>query len=167
MSQIAYDAEEYCPSCGSWVEPSEYNSETGFCITCSPVSLTPECVRCGGAMKDASRTTCHTCRQELWLERYSDELEYFIVVKGYSLTMARVTVTKMIRPVCQCCGKQIKGGTPGESLFCKSNRKCHSMYGKYRRLLSKGLTNEEALATLKDPQPKGGTLKFYQVKTEP
>jgi len=142
-------AEEFCPSCGNWYPLREFDAETGWCVGCSPVSASPQCYRCGTVLKDTSRTTCHTCRQELWLERHSDELEFLIVAKGYSLTAARIMVTQMMRPICQCCGKPIKGGTRGESLFCKSNKVCHSMYGRYRRLLAKGLTPVLALEQVK------------------
>lgn len=140
--------EEFCTSCGDWFSADEFNYETGWCVECSPVSVVPTCSRCGTVLKDLRRTTCHHCRQEHWLEQHADELEFLITVKGYSLTQARVTIIKLVRPICQCCKKPIKGGTPGESLFCKSNKACHSMYGKYRRLLSKGLTKDEALAIL-------------------
>ena len=151
------DNEQYCPSCGNWVTSDEFNGETGWCIECSPVS--PLCANCGVVLRDQTRTMCHACRTELWLERHSDDLELLIVTKSYSVTQARIAVTKMVRPICHCCGKPIKGGTPGESMFCKSNKKCHSMYGRYRRLLKRGLTIEAALATLKGhPKQQGGTV---------
>lgn len=92
---------------------------------------------------------CKSCREEIWLIKHGDEVEYLMVTKGYTVTQARVAVTEMIRPICQCCGHVIKFGTPGETLFCKSNRTCHSVYNKYKRLVKKGATPGAALAQLR------------------
>jgi len=76
-----------------------------------------------------------------------------MLVKGYTLWQAKITITKMVRPICQACGKPIKGGREGD-LFHKGNknRKCHSAYAKFVRFRKSGLTNAEALARLHSPR---------------
>jgi hypothetical protein len=92
---------------------------------------------------------CPICRREQWYEQHADELEFLIVAKGYTLNIARTQLTKMLRPICRACGKPIKGGTPGGTLFCKRNNQCHRQYLKYRRLLKQGLTISQALSIIK------------------
>ena len=93
---------------------------------------------------------CHNCRQERWLEKYLDELEYLVVAKGYTVHQARMAIIKMIRPICQACSKPIKGGREG-ALFHKGNenKSCHAAYARFTRLRRSGLTVEEALARIK------------------
>ena len=96
---------------------------------------------------------CHNCRQERWLERYMDELEYLVVAKGYSIHQARMIIVKMVRPICHACNKPIKGGREG-ALFHKSNehKACHAAYARYMRLRRSGLTQAEALDRVKRPK---------------
>lgn len=140
--------DNYCPNCGDWYFDSEFNHDEGWCNSCLN-SRRQVCTRCSQPT-DGYRTTCQACRLEMWYEKYADEVELLIVTKGYSVSLARQVVSNMVRPICQCCKKPIKGGTPGESLFCKSNKKCHSMYNRYRRLLRKGKSPIEALREVTD-----------------
>jgi hypothetical protein len=86
--------EEYCPSCGGWVSYLHFDHESGWCKQC--VGLNDDqarCTRCGTVLPaNHGRSTCHTCRQERWLERYMDELEYLVVAKGYSVHQARMAI---------------------------------------------------------------------------
>jgi hypothetical protein len=79
-----------------------------------------------------------------------DELEYLIVAKGMSVHQARMTIVKMVRPICHACNKPIKGGREG-ALFHKSNdyKSCHAAYGRYVRLRKSGLTERDALDRIK------------------
>lgn len=73
-----------------------------------------------------------------------------MVTKGYSLSHAKLTIVKMVRPICQHCRKPIKGGREGD-LFHKGqdNKACHAAYSKFKRLQKQGLTLLEALDTLR------------------
>lgn len=93
---------------------------------------------------------CHTCRQEQWYTKHGDELEFLIVAKGYTLSQARLTITKMIRPICQACNRPIKGGKEG-ALFHQSaeHKRCRQAYSRYKNLRRQGLTADVALATIR------------------
>lgn len=136
--------EEYCPNCGSWVFFTHFNTATGWCTDCSPLPIPEQsCTTCGG-VSEGGRNTCRACRREEWLERHIDEIELFVVTKGYSISYARQLVAKLNQPLCYGCGKPIKGGSY-KSLFCKLDKRCHSMYNKYKRLLRTGKSQAEAL----------------------
>jgi hypothetical protein len=154
---LAQELDEYCPSCGEWVNYLSFSYEEGWCHACVGSSeVRPTCRRCGDVLPDGhGRTTCPTCRLELWYIKYEDEVEYLMVAKGYTLGQAKLAIVKMVRPICQECGKPIKGGREGD-LFHKgnNNRKCHSAYLKFARLRRSGLTNEAALAMLHE-RPRG------------
>jgi hypothetical protein len=143
-------ADEFCTNCGGWYSSVEFNYDTGWCVQCSlAVDPQPRCSVCGTVLVDVSRTTCHTCRQEHWYVVYADELEFVMLVKGYSLYQAKIHIARINRPICQCCRKPIKGAAPG-ALFCKQNKACHRMYGRYRRLIQQGLSQIEALDRVRD-----------------
>ena len=139
-------SEEYCPNCGGWFDSLEYNYDVGWCNACSQqIDRRPKCSHCGVALQPHhQRSMCRTCRQEQWYTTHADELEFFMVVKGYSLYQARQHIARITRPVCQSCRKPIKGAAPS-ALFCKQNKQCRSHYGKFRRLLKQGLSRVEAL----------------------
>jgi len=88
---------------------------------------------------------CKSCSQEAWYEKHGDELEYLMVTKGYT----------------------VKWGTPGETLFCKSNKRCHSAYNKYRRLIRKGATPSAAMKQLRGKEEREVTYsgRFIAVST--
>lgn len=140
--------EEYCPSCGEWVSYLNFDHKSGWCHQC--VGLNDDharCTRCGTVLPaNHGRSTCHACRQERWLEKYMDELEYLVVAKGYSVHGARMAIIQMVRPICRACNKPIKGGREG-ALFHKSNenKSCHAAYARYVRLRKSGLTEAQAL----------------------
>lgn len=150
---IAESLDEFCTSCGEWVSMLMFDYETGWCVGCSRSDDSqPRCSRCGGVLEPShGRTTCHSCRQELWLLAHGDDLEFLIVVKGYSVSYAREVIVKMTRPICQWCRRPIKGAHSG-AMFHKGNnyKACRSASLKFKRLLNKGLTIEEALATLRE-----------------
>ena len=110
---------------------------------------------------------CKSCSQEAWYEKHGDELEYLMVTKGYTVAQARAVIQKMVRPICNCCGSVIKWGTPGETLFCKSNKRCHSAYNKYRRLIRKGATPSAAMKQLRGKEEREVTYsgRFIAVST--
>ena len=151
MTAIAVDElHEFCANCGEWVSYLHFDHSVGWCSECTQDSDSrPRCRLCGVVLASAHRTTCHTCRQEAWFVLHSDELEYLMIVKGYSLSHARVVISKMVRPICHHCGKPISGAHNG-ALFCKSKKPCHTAYRRYNRLIKEqGLTPIEALAILK------------------
>ncbi len=142
--------EEYCPNCGSWVVYLHFNYTSGWCNDCSPHE--PQCIHCGGVLQSTHRTTCSSCRQELWLARHADEIEFLVVCKGYTVAQAKIQIAKMIRPICQACFKPILGGKDG-ALFHKNKPKCHSAYVRYKKLVKQGnLTTLDALAMIRDGQ---------------
>lgn len=140
--------EEYCPSCGGWVSYLHFDHESGWCRQCvGSNDDQARCTRCGSVLPvNHGRSTCHNCRQERWLERYMDDLEYLVVAKGYSVHQARMAIVKMVRPICHACHRPIKGGREG-ALFHKSNenKSCHAAYARYVRLVKSGLTQAQAL----------------------
>lgn len=149
-SVLTAPEEEYCPNCGSWVVYLNFNYEVGWCTDCTQDTFPqPRCIHCGTVLENTHRTTCRTCRQELWLERHADELEYLVVCKGYTVAQAKVQIAKMIRPICQHCGKPIVGAKDG-ALFHRSKPKCHQAYGRYKKLLKQGLTPLDALARIRE-----------------
>jgi hypothetical protein len=142
-------SDEFCPNCGQWVSATTFNFNEGFCLTCSKTLASRES-RCTICRRTVShRTMCKACSLETWYIRHGDEVEYLVVTKGYTVAQARQTIQKMIRPICNCCGSVIRWGTPGETLFCKSNKQCHSARNRYNRLISKGATPSEALAQIR------------------
>ena len=155
MSAIPETAEEYCPSCGFWVSYLNFDYDTGWCRPCTgSTNLQPQCTQCGTVLQEGhGRTTCPSCRQENWLAKHADEIEYLVVVKGYTVSYARQLLIELSRPICQCCGKPIKGaaavGRWGETLFCRKTKACRSAYPRYRKLLSQNLTTEQALAIIR------------------
>ena len=148
------DLEEFCTSCGGWVSYLHFNYDTGWCIDCSgSIDHRAKCIHCGNVLigSDLYRTTCHTCRQELWLEKHGDTIELLMIVRGYSFAQARETVTEQARPICQACNKPIKGAKDG-ALFHKRNENntaCHAAYLKFKVLTKSGLTITEALAIIR------------------
>jgi hypothetical protein len=95
-------------------------------------------------MFESGRSTCRACRREDWLVRYADEIELLVVTKGYTVARARDYLSRSTHPLCYNCGKPIKGGSH-KSLFCKLDKRCHSMYNRYRRLVRSGMTEIQAL----------------------
>jgi len=148
--QVATHVDEFCPSCGEWVLYLRFNHAVGFCDSCyQATDDRPRCRICGNVLKSVHRTTCHVCRREAWYVLHSDELEYLMVVKGYSLSHAKITIAKMVRPICKWCNKPIAGAHNG-ALFCRSKKPCHSAYRRYIRMIKQeGLTSEEAFARLR------------------
>lgn len=143
-------SDEYCPSCGEWVFPLNFNYVVGWCSSCSQEDGALRCYQCGVALPETdARTLCHTCRQEQWYARHAHELEWLMVVKGYSLNQARQTIVKLVRPICQFCGKPIRGASDG-ALFHKDRKPCRRAYGIYNRLIKKGLTPLDSLAIMKE-----------------
>jgi len=73
-----------------------------------------------------------------------------MIVKDYSFSHAKKVLLKMLRPICQNCGKPIKGASEG-ALFCGRSLSppCYKAYRRYIRLTKKqGLTSREALDIL-------------------
>lgn len=135
--------DEYCPNCGGWFDALD--NETGWCNECSQqIDHRAKCSHCGGVLVDTSRSMCHTCRQEQWYTTHGDELEFVMIVKGYSLYQAKLHIARITRPICQSCRKPIKGAAPG-ALFCKQNKECRSRHGKFRRLVKQGMSRIDAL----------------------
>jgi hypothetical protein len=157
MTQLAEALEEYCPSCGAWVSYLAFNHTTGWCIGCSPI--TNGCARCGKELQDRTRTTCAECRREQWLQRHADELEFLIIVKGYSFYQSQLLIIRMTRPICNACGRPIVGGHNGVLFHGRNQSKsCYAAYRKFKRLLNQGLTHDEALATIRSTPSNRGSV---------
>ena len=148
---VISELEHYCPNCGDWFSFLHFDFEEGWCIECSlDIDHPPQCIHCGSVLTkhDIHRSTCHICRREAWLELHSDELEFLIVVKGYKKADAFKTLIRLLRPICNSCGKPIKGAK-SDALFCKVNKRCRSAYNKYRKITKSGLTPAQALAIIR------------------
>jgi hypothetical protein len=134
------DEEEICPSCGNLTVLVE---SSGWCADCTKHQGI--CIDCGNEIPPAhQRILCWDCKEERWLKKYGDVIEY-LMLTGMSFGKARTMVADAIRPLCVVCGGPIKGGTPGESLFCSSNLRCKTARNKYRRLQNKGVAPNRAL----------------------
>ena len=143
-TSLAYSL-DICPNCGDFADLDDF---TGWCADCSPqvARNSIPCNTCGEPVPISYGTTiCSKCKREQWLGKYTDDIEFLMAYKGYSFSKARTYVAKIVQPICKCCGRPVKGGTPGETLFCKSNPRCHRRYRQYKRLLKSGLSQEEAL----------------------
>lgn len=140
---VADSLDEFCANCGSWVSYLHFNFEVGWCNDCSPIS--DSCIRCGTPLKDRTRSTCETCRWEIWLEKWVDELEFLIVAKGYSVNLARVTILRMSRPICKACGRPIIGGREGALFHGRGHPACHAKYREFKRLQRSGVAADDAL----------------------
>jgi hypothetical protein len=161
----AVELEELCTNCGGWVHYLAYNYDVGWCNECAGEAGQPTCTRCGNTLPHLHRSTCNACRQELWLLKYADELEFLIVTKGYTVHKAREVITSMVRPICRCCGKPITGAREG-ALFCKQDRTCHRAYNKFKRLQRAGLTIEQALAKIAEIYPREVHVTSFRITRE-
>ena len=138
---------DICPSCGKEAELVE---SSGWCVDCTKEYTSEDgnalCTDCGTEIPPHhQRKLCWNCKEERWLEKYGDPIE-FLMLSGLSFNKAREMVADAIRPVCIVCGGPIKGGTPGESLFCSTTLKCKQVKNKYRRLVGNGVESKQALA---------------------
>lgn len=148
MSVQPLTEENFCTNCGEWFPDSEYDYEAGWCVRCVSPPSTSVCSSCGGSIpQEYRRTICNACVQENWLTRHADEIEYMIVVKGYSYSRARLVLAELIRPICVFCANPIRYGTPGESLAC-SEHKNHG--NRLRRMLNQGVAPSEAIKLLRN-----------------
>jgi len=132
--------EDVCPSCG---DLSKLVESSGWCVACTKSNGL--CIDCGIEVPPQSqRKLCWSCKEERWLKKYGDVIE-FLMLSGMSFNKARVMVADAVRPLCVVCGGPIKGGTPGESLFCSITLKCKQARNKYRRLLNGGMAPNRAI----------------------
>lgn len=135
---------EICPNCG---DLSTLDETSGWCAACTGEhnSNNGLCVDCGEPVpENHQRNLCWNCKEERWLKKYGDVVEY-LMIRGLSFNKAKEMVAEAVRPVCIVCGGPIKGGTPGESLFCSTNLKCKKVRNKYRRLTSGGMPQDVAI----------------------
>jgi hypothetical protein len=135
---------DICPNCGSEAELVE---SSGWCDSCTKEFTTANnlCIDCGAEVDpNHQRKLCWNCKEERWLKKYGDVIEY-LMLGGLSFNKAREMVADAVRPVCVVCGGPIKGGTPGESLFCSTTIRCKQVRNKYRRLINSGVSNDFAL----------------------
>lgn len=137
---------DYCPSCGKETELVE---SSGWCDACtreySEASGVQLCIDCGVEIPAShQRNLCWDCKEERWLKKYGDIIEY-LRLTGMSYNKAREMVADAIRPLCVICQGPIKGGTPGESLFCSATVACRKARNKYRRLVAGGTAPNRAL----------------------
>lgn len=131
MVALANTHEEFCPSCGNFVDTLDV--ETGFCLECLGISQS-QCLGCKEPFtKDSPhRKLCGKCRDERWLERHADELEQYLIY-GARMSFAKREVYKHNRPVCISCGTAIKGAPEGAS-FCTTSIECRRWRKRYRTL---------------------------------
>jgi uncharacterized protein YoaH (UPF0181 family) len=135
MAELALDSNEFCPSCGEWVETLDQVS--GWCSECSFVHH-PD--------------TISRQKLEIFLCTHADRIE-ILMHEGLSLTSAIRVIRNDIRPNCVVCDEPIKGGKQ-YALFCGPHRR--SYYHKLRRLKKKGMSHTEALKKVlnADTNPK-------------
>ena len=131
---------DICPNCG---QNKQLSPSTGWCLSCTKQAGL--CIDCGTEIpENHQRTLCWDCKEERWLKKYGDIIEY-LMLSGMSFNKAREMVADAIRPLCVVCQGPIKGGTPGESLFCSTTLRCKRARNKYRRLLAGGMAPNHAI----------------------
>lgn len=143
--------QDVCPNCGDYADALV--ERTGWCISCTQ-SLGNCCIYCRTEVpENHGRQICWDCKKEQWLARYANLIE-LVMLTGVKFSKACLMVQDAIRPICVVCGGQIKGGTPGESLFCSNTERCVKVRNKYRRLINNGLAPN--LAIIQAVQQKRG-----------
>jgi hypothetical protein len=143
---LDYNDYEYCPNCGNY---SKLVESSGFCHACTKEHSIANgnnlCTDCGTEIPEShQRKLCWDCKEERWLKKYGDVIEY-LMITGMSFNKARGMVADAIRPLCVVCAGPIKGGTPGESLFCSATLACKRARNKYRRLVAGGMAPNRAI----------------------
>jgi hypothetical protein len=122
MAELATDPNEFCPSCGSWVEKLEL--ESGWCSECT-----------FGHHPDQKHT-----KWEIFLATHADRIE-ILMHQGLFLTYAVQFIRDEIRPNCKVCNEPLRGGKQ-DALFCRR----HEYYSKrLERNKKKGMNDDEAL----------------------
>lgn len=124
--------DEYCSECCNFV--AVLNPSTGWCDECTRKNgyeylITLSCPNCGRENSDGK--ICSRCKYELWLGRNADSIELVMAVKVISYRAAERVVLIKNRPICQSCGKPIKGGQKGRHFFCTKNPECVKGHNTY------------------------------------
>lgn len=147
--------EEYCPNCGQWLPLVD---DTGWCAKCTLAHYPDRsiCEQCNSPFKQNDkqhRVKCPRCRgvgpyrnlSYSNTEADANHVElYMRAGLTYELAVERVAFDKL--PICNCCGKKIKGGTPGRALFCRTNASCKTAGRRYKYLKeTKNMTRNDAL----------------------
>jgi hypothetical protein len=115
--------QEFCAECGEFVD--QLNEFTGWCHACS--GTTPSAVVI--YLWSGKRTL-----KSDWFDRNADKLDS-LLADGLSLSLAVEAVLKANRPICQCCGNEIKrtaSTTRGTVLFCRKREQCHRAAVRYK-----------------------------------
>jgi hypothetical protein len=137
---LDYQYTDICPNCG---QDKELVESSGWCISCTKEQGL--CIDCGAVVpENHQRILCWNCKEERWFTKYGDLIEY-LMITGLSLNRARLMVADVVRPLCIVCQGPIKGGTPGESLFCSATLACKRVRNKYRRLIARGMAPNRAI----------------------
>ena len=145
MNQPQYIEEEYCPSCGQFVD--SLNDNTGWCNLCSGV--TP-CLRCNKPLVDRAvsdnEKLCNSCKYIVWLETNADAIDRTMAEYCVSAAQAKRIVLQQNRPICLSCHNPIKGGTKGRHIFCTKTAECRKAQNAYRYYYNyKRLPQDEAI----------------------
>ena len=129
MNQTESQQQEYCPSCGNFVD--EIDLDSGWCLECTGDSKA-RCLNCDELFtKDQPhRKLCGHCREERWLLQHADELEDYLV-RGATFAFAKREVYHNNRPRCTSCGDPIKNASNG-AMFCTQRLECRRWRRRYR-----------------------------------
>lgn len=141
--------EEYCPSCGSFV--NVLDEETGWCPACTNPTAGHHhsiydgiCVRCSSKFRpDGLHIVCSACRREVWLATNANAIEAELQA-GHSFAQAEQRVKLQNRATCLSCGGVIKGRNREQTYFCRENAPCRSAARRVRTL-SESYSHDEAL----------------------
>lgn len=127
------NTEEFCPKCGKYVETTEFNELTGWCIECSPAN-------------SSTFATANFYKLEHFLKKNADKLEHYIQ-QGNSIWQALDHVCDPNdRPVCVVCGEVIRYARRN-SVFCRKTVQCRKYSRRYVYLYShKGYSKTVAFA---------------------
>lgn len=116
--------QEFCAECGEFVD--QLNDETGWCHSCSGTTPTVITVYLGYGNRRTLKAS--------WFETNANAIERFLA-EGLTFSLAVEAVLRGNRPICQCCGNEIKGvasTTRGAVLFCRKREQCHRMAVRYK-----------------------------------
>jgi len=118
---------EVCPNCGDLVDV--LNDTTGWCDSCSGVTPSNSCIRCGQEIGSGIR--CSRCKYLFWLDCNADQIERLMATDGIKASKAKRLVIEQNRPKCLSCGEPIHRGMKDRDLFCNTKPECRRAGNAY------------------------------------
>ena len=126
--------QEFCPSCGDFVD--HLDIESGWCVDCTGPTL-------------SSNTALVASRIERWLAKFADTIEDVMQRESLTARVAIAYVATNYKAICIICLQPIKHGTYGRHFICNSTPECKKSRRRYKYLVyDKGYTKQAAIAVI-------------------